>query len=151
MTQASLPTPERWKAFQNYLLDRGIEFFQDEPDGALTLYLANQDWQLTIKPEGLLVCQTGYLLEEMHSLLSDGTAEDLGIDELAKQAKFYLAQTVAPYKEWFVRQGFRERAEMTPQYVALLYERSVDFSTFSAVEALIAQCRARLDPSSRSA
>ncbi|MYA28897.1 MAG: hypothetical protein F4Z24_06275 [Nitrospira sp. SB0666_bin_27] len=77
----------------------------------------------------------------MQSLLSDGTAEDLGSDELAKQAKFYIQQVVSKYRERLVEDGFSERVEMNDEYVAVFFERPVDFNNLSELEQLITRYR----------
>lgn len=65
-------------------------WFESEDTEPLTLSLADEDWLLEITPDGRLICVAGYDLDDMKSLLSDGTAEDLGSDELAKQVKFFF-------------------------------------------------------------
>lgn len=130
-----------WQHVQDHLKQADSSFMQYEPDGALTLELDDEDWQLEITPTGLLVCQAGYALEDMQSLLSDGTAEDLGSDELAKQAKFYIQQVVSKYRDRLIKDGFSERIEMNDEYVAVFFERSVDFDNLQELEHLIARYR----------
>ncbi len=129
-----------WQRVQTHL-KQTTGFIQYQPDGALTLELEDQDWQLEITPAGLLVCQAGYALEDMQSLLSDGTAEDLGSDELAKQAKFYIQQVVSKYRDRLIRDGFSERIEMNEDYVAVFFERPVDFHDLSNLDELITRYR----------
>ena len=130
-----------WQHVQDHLKQANSGFSQYEPGGALTLELDDQDWQLEITPAGLLVCQAGYALEDMQSLLSDGTAEDLGSDELAKQAKFYIQQIVSKYRDRLIKDGFNERIEMNDEYVAVFFERPVDFDNLPELEQLIARYR----------
>ncbi len=130
-----------WQRVQDHLKQVHSGFIQYEPGGALTLELDDQDWQLEITPAGLLVCQAGYVLEDMQSLLSDGTAEDLGSDELAKQAKFYIQQVVSKYRDRLIKDGFGERVEMNDEYVAIFFERSVDFDNLPELEQLITRYR----------
>ena len=130
-----------WQQVQDHLKQANSEFEQYEPGGALTLELDDEDWQLEITPAGLLVCQAGYALEDMQSLLSDGTAEDLGSDELAKQAKFYIQQVVSRYRDRLIKDGFSERVEMNDDYVAVFFERPIDFDDLSELEQLIARYR----------
>ena len=132
------PHPE-WEHLQDHLKKANSGFVQYEPGGALTLELDDEDWQLEITPAGVLVCQAGYALEDMQSLLSDGTAEDLGSDELAKQAKFYIQQVVSKYRDRLIDDGFNERIEMNDEYVAVFFERPVDFDNPSELEQLIAR------------
>lgn len=128
-----------WKHLQDHLKKANSGFVQYEAGGALTLELDDEDWQLEITPAGVLVCQAGYALEDMQSLLSDGTAEDLGSDELAKQAKFYIQQVVSKYRDRLIKDGFNERIEMNDEYVAVFFERPVDFSNLPELEQLIAR------------
>lgn len=130
-----------WQRVQDHLKQTGSGFIQYDPGGALTLELDDDDWQLEITPAGLLVCQAGYALEDMESLLSDGTAEDLGSDELAKQAKFYIQQVVSKYRDRLIKDGFTERVEMNDEYVAVFFERPIDFDDLSELEQLITQYR----------
>ena len=128
-----------WQNVQSHLKKTVPGFVQYEPDGALTLELDDEDWQLEVTPQGQLICQAGYALEDMQSLLSDGTAEDLGSDELAKQAKFYIQQVVAKYRDRLKLDGFIERIEMNDDYVAVFFERHVDLKDLSKLDQLIAQ------------
>ena len=128
-----------WQNVQSHLKKTVPGFVQYEPDGALTLELDDGDWQLEVTPQGQLICQAGYALEDMQSLLSDGTAEDLGSDELAKQAKFYIQQVVAKYRDRLKLDGFIERIEMNDDYVAVFFERHVDLKDLSKLDQLIAQ------------
>ena len=128
-----------WQNVQRHLKKTVPGFVQYEPGGALTLELADEDWQLEVTPQGQLICQAGYALQDMQSLLSDGTAEDLGSDELAKQAKFYIQQVVAKYRDRLKQDGFTERTEMNDDYVAVFFERNVDLKNLPMLDHLIAQ------------
>jgi len=132
-------TSDLWDHAQAYLKKTYPTFVQYEERGALTLELDDEDWQLEVTPQGMLICQAGYSLEDMESLLSDGTPEDLGSDELAKQAKFYIQQVVSKYRSRLKQDGFTERTEMTDEYVAVLFERQVDLDNLPALDALINQ------------
>ena len=76
-----------WGAARSALLTEIPGWFESSDIEPLTLSLPDEDWLLEVTPDGRLVCVAGYDLDDMKSLLSDGTAEDLGSDELAKQAK----------------------------------------------------------------
>lgn len=130
---------QRWQRVQEHLKNINAGFVQYEPGGALTLELENEDWQLEVTPAGFLICQAGYALEDVQSLLSDGTAEDLGGDELAKQAKFYIQQVVSKYRGSLKKDGFTERVEMNEEYVAAFFERAIDLDNLPELEQLIAR------------
>jgi len=140
-------TSDLWDHAQAYLKKTYPKFVQYEERGALTLELDDEDWQLEVTPQGMLICQAGYSLEDMESLLSDGTPEDLGSDELAKQAKFYIQQVVSKYRSRLKQDGFTERTEMTDEYVAVLFERQVDLDNLPALDALINQYQKRFTAS----
>ena len=55
-------------------------------------------WLLEIKPEGKLLCQYGVAIDDVMPLMSDGTPEDLGTDEIAKQAKFFIQPAVSKFR-----------------------------------------------------
>ncbi len=135
-------TPHKeWSEVQTHFKTTIPGFVQYESGGALTLQLDDEDWQLEITPQGMLICQAGYALEDMESILSDGTAEDLGSDELAKQAKFYIQQVVSKYRHRLQQEGFTERTEMNDEYVAVFFEKPVDLANLPELDQLIAKYR----------
>lgn len=138
---------QAWDIARSCLLGKELGFSQAETASSLVLQLEDEDWQLEVTCEGLLVCQAGYALEDMQSLLSDGTAEDLGSDELAKQAKFYLNQTVSKHRDWLKHDGFVERIEMNDEYVAIFYERNINLKNLSDLEYAIRRCKNQFTPS----
>ena len=75
------------------------------------------------------------------SLLSEGTPEDLGTDEVAKQAKYYLQPVAAKMRPRFKSAGFDESTEMTDEHVAVLFQRPIDMSNLDELKKTIAWCR----------
>jgi uncharacterized protein YegL len=80
-------------------------------------------------------------MEDVKSLLSDGTPEDLGTDELAKQAKYYLQPAVSRVRKAFLGAGFEENTEMNETYVAVTFHRPVDFGKLDELMEAIRWCR----------
>lgn len=117
--------------------------YELEPGGALAMALDDENWMLEITPDGRMICQTGMDMEDIQSLLSDGTPEDLGTDELAKQAKYYLQPAVAKVRKAFQGAGFEEATEMTEDYVAVTFQKSVDLDKPEEVTKVIGWCRAQ--------
>ena len=115
--------------------------YELEPDGPLLMDLGGDGWLLELTPEGRLLCQMGMDMEDIKSLMSDGTPEDLGTDEVAKQAKYYLQPAVAKYRKVLVGAGFEETTEMTDDYVAATFAKTVDFHKPEDVERAIQWCR----------
>jgi hypothetical protein len=79
-------------------------------------------------------------IDDVMSLLSDGTPEDLGTDEIAKQAKYFIQPAVSKYRTLLLKSGFSEQTEMNDAYVAARFERSVDVTNPIAVQDLMRWC-----------
>lgn len=146
MRELSQPS-KLWPPARTYLMNEISGWLVSNSTEALTLPLPDEDWLLEITPDGKLVCMAGYDMEEMKSMLSDGTPEDLGTDELAKQAKFYLQQTVSKHRSNLLSQGFTERIEMNESYVAAHYERPVDLEKLGDLRQQIKTCLTWFPPS----
>jgi len=141
MAESMLPS---WQETRERLRQSVPEFYELEPGGALALSLEDDDWMLELTPDGRIICQAGMDMGDIHSLLSDGTPEDLGTDELAKQAKYYLQPIVSKFRRLLLGAGFVENTEMTDQYVAVTFERQVDLNDFDEVRKTVTWCRERL-------
>jgi hypothetical protein len=111
-----------------------------EAGGVLTMDLGSDGWLLELTPDGRLLCQYGMALDDVMSLLSDGTPEDLGMDEIAKQAKYYIQPEVSKYRAILLKSGFSEQTEITDDYVAAFFERSIDLTNSMAVQDLMRWC-----------
>jgi len=111
-----------------------------EPGGAMAMDLGHDGWLLELTPDGKLLCQYGMALDDVMTLLSDGTPEDLGTDEIAKQAKYYIQPAVAKYRAILLQSGFSEQTEMNDDYVAARFERNVDMTNPIAVQDLMRWC-----------
>lgn len=133
--------PPSWEHTRTHLCQIEPEFFELEPGGSLALTLDSDGWLLEVTPDGRLICQTGLDMEDVQSLLSDGTPEDLGTDELAKQAKYYLQPAVSKFRRTLISAGFEENTEMNDQYVAVTFQRAVDLSNLEEVKRAVQWCR----------
>lgn len=130
-----------WENVRAELCRQEPALYELEPGGALGLALDDEDWILELTPDGRLICQTGMDMEDLQSLLSDGTPEELGTDELAKQAKYYIQPAVSKYREALVKAGFLEATEMNDQYVAATFHRDVDFHKLDEVLVQVQWCK----------
>ncbi len=130
----------RWKEARTTLSKAFPQLYELEPDGPLALDLGTDGWLLEIKPEGKLVCQYGVAMDDVMSLMSEGTPEDLGTDEVAKQAKFFIQPAVSKFRPLLLQSGFSEQTEMNEEYVAVTFEREVDFGNLSKVQDLMRWC-----------
>ena len=142
MSEKAVPAPApAWGEARERLRRTEPEFYELEPGGALALALDDDGWLLEVTPDGRLVCQAGMAIEDIQSLLSDGTPEDLGTDELAKQAKYYLQPMVARFRKPLRDAGFEEQTEMTEEYVAITFQRPVDFQKFDEIAQAVRWCK----------
>ncbi|SLM48635.1 conserved protein of unknown function [Nitrospira japonica] len=140
----SAPTSPGWSEARTKLNETFPQFYELEPGGALALDLGADGWLLELKPEGKVLCQYGVAMDDIMSLMSDGTPEDLGTDEIAKQAKYFIQPAVSKFRSLLLQSGFSEQSEMNDEYVAVTFERPVDFHNLSKVEDLIRWCRRQI-------
>jgi hypothetical protein len=129
-----------WTALRASLAPTFPQLLESEAGGALTMDLGSDGWLLELTPDGRLLCQYGVAMDDVMTLLSEGTPEDLGTDEIAKQAKYYIQPEVSKYRAILLKSGFSEQTEMTDEYVAALFERSVDLTNPIAVQDLMRWC-----------
>ncbi len=134
------PVSPLWPQARAALTKAFPQCYELESGGPLALDLGQDGWLLEIKPEGKLVCQFGVAMDDVMSLMSDGTPEDLGTDEVAKQAKYFIQPAVAKYRALLLQSGFAEESEMNEEYVAVTFERAVDFQNLAKVQELISWC-----------
>ena len=133
-----------WDQVRTRLVQAEPALYELEPGGALALDLDAEGWLLELSPDGQLICQTGMDLEDLKSLLSEGTCEDLPTDELAKQAKTLMNRTVSKYRPLLLQSGFAERTDINEHFVAVQFSRPVDFQKPEAVFDLLRWCRQQL-------
>lgn len=130
-----------WAGMRAQLRRNHPAFYELEAEGALLMDLGGDGWLLEITPDGRLLCQMGMAIDDVKSLMSEGTPEDLGTDEVAKQAKYYLQPAVAKLRPALRGAGFEETSEMTEAYVATTFHKTVDFRKPEEVEQAVRWCR----------
>ena len=133
-------TSPQWKEARAKLANAFPQLYELEPNGPLALDLGTDGWLLEIKPEGKLLCQYGIAMDDVMSLMSEGTPEDLGTDEVAKQAKYFIQPAVSKFRPLLLQSGFSEQTEMNDEYVAVTFEREVDLGNLSKVQDLMRWC-----------
>jgi hypothetical protein len=133
-------TSTAWTALRSSLVPAFPQLSELEACGTLTMDLGSDGWLLELTPDGRLLCQYGIAIDDVMTLLSDGTPEDLGTDEIAKQAKYYIQPAVSKYRAILLKSGFSEQTEINDEYVAARFERSVDVTNPPAVQDLMRWC-----------
>ena len=129
-----------WAQLRNALTQSFPQLYELEPGGALAMDLGSEGWLLEIKPEGAVLCQYGMAMDDMMALLSEGTPEDLGTDEVAKQAKYFIQPAVSKFRPLLLQSGFAEGTEMNDEFVAVTFAHAVDLQDPSKVQDLIRWC-----------
>jgi hypothetical protein len=138
MTIVALPS---WNQARAHLLATVPEFYELEPEGALALNLGNGDWLLEIRSDGQLLCQHGIDMDDVKSLMCDGTPEDLGTDEVAKQAKYFLGPAVSKMRPTLRNAGYVEQTDMNDDFVAIIFCKTVDFQRPDEIVAAVRWCQ----------
>jgi hypothetical protein len=116
------------------------KLYELEPGGPLVMDLGSDGWILEVRPQGTVLCQYGVAMDDVMALMSEGTPEDLGTDEVAKQAKYFLQPAVSKYRALLLESGFSEETEMTDEFVAVTFARGVDVTDFAKVQGLLRWC-----------
>ncbi|MDK2744861.1 MAG: hypothetical protein H8K03_15900 [Nitrospira sp.] len=129
-----------WERLRTELVRSFPRFYDLEPNGPLMMDLGEDGWLLEVRPEGTVLCQYGVAMEDVMALMSEGTPEDLGTDEVAKQAKYFLQPAVAKYRALLLQSGFVEETEMTDEFVAVTFTRAVDLQNRPKLEDLLRWC-----------
>ncbi len=136
----SEPTVPVWPQLRTALMRAFPQLYELEPGGALAMDLGSDGWLLEVKPEGTVLCQYGVAMDDVMALMSDGTPEDLGTDEVAKQAKYFIQPAVEKYRGLLLQSRFTEALEMNEEFVAATFAREVDISNPSKVQDLMRWC-----------
>ena len=134
MSTMALPA---WEAARTKLRSSIPQFYELEPGGALVLDLGDDGWILELRSDGQFLCQHGIAMDDVKSLMCDGTTEDLGTDEVAKQAKYFLGPAVSKKRPALLKAGFAEQTEMNDDYVAITFLKTVDFERYEDVFAAV--------------
>ena len=134
---------QAWAGVRAQLRRSHPAFYELEAEGALLMDLGGDGWLLEITPDGRLLCQMGMALDDVKTLMSEGTPEDLGTDEVARQTKWYLQAAVTKYRPVLREAGFEEASEMTEDYVATTFRKAVDFRKPEEIEQAVQWCRQR--------
>jgi hypothetical protein len=137
----NMTSPERWKHVRSRLLAAVPQFYELGSDGAIALDLTEDGWLLEMRPDGELLCQHGIAMDDVKSLMCDGTTEDLGSDEVAKQAKFFLGPEVSKKRPLLLQAGFEEQTEMNDDYVAIIFRKRIDLERTDEVAAAVRWCQ----------
>jgi hypothetical protein len=133
-----------WTRLRASLTEAFPQMSELESGGPLLMELGTDGWLLEVRPEGTVVCQYGIAMEDVMALMSEGTAEDLGTDEVAKQAKYYLQPAVSRFRPLLLQSGFVETTEMTDEFVAVVFTHVIDMDDPARVQHLLRWCQRQI-------
>ena len=142
------PDSPMWLQLRSDLIQSFPQFYELEPNGPLLMDLGEDGWLLEVSPDGKVLCQYGVAMDEVMALMSDGTPEDLGTDEVAKQAKYFLQPAVSQYRALLLQSGFVEETVTTDEFVAVTFAREADLRNRSKLEDLLRWCRGHIGKAS---
>jgi hypothetical protein len=142
------PASSAWPQLRASLMLAFPQLHELEPGGPLVMDLGSDGWLLEIRPQGTVLCQYGVAMDDVMALMSEGTPEDLGTDEVAKQAKYFLQPAVSKYRALLLQSGFSEETEMNDEFVAVTFARTIDVANLAKVEDLIRWCRREIEGAS---
>lgn len=130
-----------WNEVRSRLQAAVPQFYELEPGGAVAVDLSDDGWLLEVRPDGHILCQHGVAMDDVKSLMCDGTTEDLGTDEVAKQAKYFLGPAVSKMRPMLLKAGFTEQVEMNDEYVAITSLKLCDFHRLDELLTTVRWCR----------
>ena len=130
-----------WESIRADVIRAYPDFYELEPGGAIAMDLGESGWMLELQPGERLLCQVGVDMEELRTLLSGNTAEDLSSDELQRVAKDHLRPSVRRYKPKLVAAGFEEGIEVEEEFMAITFERPINFQDPEEINDIIEWCR----------
>lgn len=133
-----------WMQLRSELVKSFPQLYELESNGPLVMDLGEDGWILEVRPDGRVLCQYGVALDDVMALMSEGTPEDLGTDEVAKQAKYFIQPAVSKYRDLLLQSGFLEETEMTDEFVAVTFARPIDLENRPKVEDLMRWCRRQI-------
>ncbi len=134
------PASSAWSQLRADLMRSFPQFYELQSNGPLLMDLGGDGWLLEVRPDGKVLCQYGVAMDEVIALMSEGTPEDLGTDEVAKQAKYFLQPAVSKYRALLLQSGFVEETEMTDEFVAITFTRGADLQNLTKLEDLLRWC-----------
>lgn len=127
---------------QEQLRDVGLPFERIEQEGGFSLLYAieKDDCVVELWTDGRLSIQFGMDMGELRTLLAGSTTEDIAEDELQRVAKDHLRPMAKRYRSRLVALGFQEGTEVTEEYYAMSFQKTMDFSDPSQIISQVKAC-----------
>ena len=135
-------TEEILTTIQEQLREAGLSFERIEQEGGICLLhsVEKEDCIVELWTDGRLSVQFGMDMDELRTLLAGSTTEDIAEDELQRVARDHLRPMAQRYRSKLVTLGFQEGIEVTEEYYAMSFQKTMDLSDSSGVISQVQAC-----------
>ena len=130
------------EAIEQRLTERGVTFqgMGQAGERSILISVEKADCLIEVGGDNKISCQFGVDMEELRTLLSGGTTEDIASDELQRVARDHLRPSFQKYRPKLSEKGFEETVDATEEYYAISFVKSVDLSDPDAVVTQLQDC-----------
>ena len=137
---------EQIKLIEEGLKKAGIacQYANQESVNSILIPVKTADCLVELYSDGRLSCQFGVDMEELRTLLAGDTTEDIAEDELQRVARDHLRPLCHKYRPILINNGFEETIDVTEDYYAISFVKSVDLSDPNSVMVELQDCLKRL-------
>jgi hypothetical protein len=136
---------QEWLRQVKVLLDQeGISVQESNKDHEEIYFGWGEVCALQLGGNGVLTCSFKVDLEEIRTLISDDTTEDLSEDELCRVAREELRPVVDRYRWEFRKAGFEEAIESDHNQYAIVFTRSLMGTTPQEARDVLKWCQQSL-------
>ena len=135
-------TEEILTTIQEQLREAGLSFERIEQEGGVSLLhsVEKEDCIVELWTNGRLSVQFGMDMDELRTLLAGSTTEDIAEDELQRVARDHLRPSVQRYRSKLIALDFREGIEVTEEYYAMSFQKTLVFAGPSDAISQIKNC-----------
>lgn len=109
-------------------------------DGSIN-FEAKDGGALRLGPDGILTCSFTADLEEIRTMISGDTTEDLSEDELCRVAREELRPVVDRHRRRFIQAGFEEGIESDHEQYSIVFTRTLTGAAPQVVSDVLKWCR----------
>jgi hypothetical protein len=142
LSSADPMSREPMKLIQEGLREAGYSFdrIHQEAGESLLLVMERADCVVELMPDGRLACQFGVDMEELRTLVSGDSNEDIAEDELQRVAREHLRPRFQKFRPRLTAHGFEETVDTTAQYYAISFVKPLDLSDPPRVVSQLEDC-----------
>ncbi len=133
---------EEWlNRVKELLAQKGISSHQPGAEDGAIHFDWESDHVLRLGADGVLTCSFNVDLEELRTLISGDTTEDLSEDELCRVARQELRPLLDRYRWKFRQAGFEEGVESAHDQYAVVFTKPLAGTTPQEASDVMTWCR----------